>query len=93
MRKKNSGHIFRLTLLATAMWGVALTTLVVLAGPGSVPSGDGIFGPPIAVPRTVNVASSTAPKPANLIDQPSAEADRKSAGCIECHKGIEDMHA
>ncbi len=91
--RKNSGHIFRLTLLATAVWGVVLTTLVVLAGPGSASSGDGIFGPPIAVPRTVNPAPSTTPKPANLIDQPRADADRKSAGCIECHKGIEDMHA
>ena len=92
MRKKNSGHIFRLTLLATAVWGVALASLVVLAGPGDSPSADGIFGPRIAVPRTPAVAPA-APKPANLVDQSRAAADLKSAGCIECHANIEDMHA
>ena len=93
MSKKNSGRIFRLTLLATAVWGVALTALVVVAGPAATSSSDGIFGPPIAVPRAINVIPSAAPKPANFIDQSRADADRKSAGCIECHANIEDMHA
>ncbi len=92
MRKKNSGHIFRLTLLATAAWGVALASLVVLAEPEAASSADGIFGPRIAAPRS-SVAAPAAPKPANLVDQSRAEADRKSAGCIECHANIEDMHA
>ena len=93
MRKKNSGHIFRLTLLATAVWGVALASLVVLAGPEAPSSADGISGPRIAVPRFLDATSSAAPKPANLVDQSRAAADLKSAGCIECHANIEDMHA
>src|SRR5277367_2963347 len=30
--------------------------------------------------------------PRNLIDQTHAEADAKSAGCLACHHGVEDMH-
>ena len=54
---------------------------------------DAIFGPRIAVPLAPEAAATSAPKPPNWIDQPHADADRKSAGCIECHTGIEDMHA
>ena len=32
------------------------------------------------------------PKP-NWIDQSQAEADKKSAGCLQCHAGVEKMHA
>ena len=30
--------------------------------------------------------------PRNRIDQTRAQADAKSASCMACHKGIEDMH-
>jgi hypothetical protein len=49
-----------------------------------------------SVPKTY----AEEPKPApiklparNAIDQTRAEAHAKSVGCIECHSGIEDMHA
>jgi hypothetical protein len=50
-----------------------------------------VFGPPIAVPRAP--AAVTNAKPRNWVDQTREEAHGKSAGCIECHAGIEDMHA
>jgi hypothetical protein len=49
------------------------------------------YGPEISVP----LKSATAPVaiPArNWIDQTQAEADAKSIGCLECHKGVEPMH-
>jgi hypothetical protein len=56
---------------------------------------EAIFGPPIAVPRDARSAER-APlpaKPTNWIDQSREEAHRKSAGCIECHQGTEEMHS
>jgi hypothetical protein len=51
----------------------------------------GITGPSTAAGES---APAGAERPApNLIDQSRAAADKKSAGCIECHTGIEDMHA
>ena len=50
-------------------------------------------GPEISVPK--NLPPDTAhvfPKP-NLIDQSQADADKKSRGCLECHLGVEPMHA
>ncbi len=56
---------------------------------------DIFSGPPIAVPRDARSTDSAppAPKPSNWIDQTREEAHRKSAGCIECHQGTEEMHA
>ncbi len=103
---KNSGHIFRWLMLFAGLWGAGLAALVVFAQP--VPSTppaasatDSISGPPLAIPRNPAVAgpapgasAAAAPAPArNWVDQTHEEALRKSAGCIECHKGIEDMHA
>ncbi len=51
------------------------------------------FGPPISVPRDLPQTSHVLP-PRNSIDQTHEEAMRKSVGCMECHKGIENpsMH-
>ena len=37
-------------------------------------------------------AAHALPKP-NWIDQSQADADKKSRGCLECHIGVEPMHA
>src|SRR5271169_4397445 len=62
---------------------------------GARPPADSLFGPPIAVARDARSADEALPsrRPANWIDQSPEEARRKSAGCLECHRGIEDMHA
>src|SRR5258706_15748395 len=50
-------------------------------------------GPEISVPKNPpSDIAHTSPKP-NWIDQPQAEADKKSRGCLECHTGSESMHA
>ena len=80
--------------LGVALWGVAFSALV---GFGQREPAerrapvDPVFGPPIAVPRAP--AAVTNAKPRNWVDQTREEAHGKSAGCIECHAGIEDMHA
>jgi hypothetical protein len=57
-----------------------------ITGPSTSASGSGIS-------NLKSEISNSAPPPPSLIDQTHAEAARKSAGCIECHAGIEDMHA
>ena len=94
----DSGYIFRWALLATASWGVALTALAVLAGPGSAidaprTPAEIVSGPPTSALPPDHPPVGSSPKATNEIDQSRAEAHRKSAGCIECHEGIEDMHA
>jgi len=90
---KTPGFSPRLVAALGALGFVAVS-LAETAGPGSAPP-PGLFGPPIAVPR--GARSSEAPPPAprasNWVDQSPAEAHRKSAGCMECHSGIEEMHA
>jgi hypothetical protein len=51
------------------------------------------FGPPISVPHDLPAPGED--KPHNWIDQTRAEAHLKSAGCLECHKGVDEhsMHA
>jgi hypothetical protein len=50
-------------------------------------------GPEISVPKNPPPDSTPAlPKP-NWIDQSQADADKKSRGCLECHAGVEPMHA
>lgn len=48
------------------------------------------FGPSTSVTNIAAVGKST--KRANLIDQTIAQAHAKSAGCIECHKGVKELH-
>ena len=49
------------------------------------------MGPMISVSTEVRSSRATLPK-RNWIDQTVAEADSKSAGCLECHQGVEPMH-
>jgi hypothetical protein len=87
-------RLFGWSVAITGLWGTAFCVLTIFAQPGSealLPSIDSLQGPPISVPRTP--PPPVAPKPANSIDQSRDEAHRKSAGCIDCHGGIEDMHA
>ena len=80
--------------VGVALWGVAFSALV---GFGQREPAerrapvDPVYGPPIAVPREPAVVTNA--KPRNWVDQTREEAHGKSAGCIECHAGIEDMHA
>src|ERR1700739_4561170 len=49
------------------------------------------YGPPICVPLRSTTSRVSIP-PRNWIDQTQAEADAKSLGCLECHKGVEPRH-
>jgi hypothetical protein len=50
------------------------------------------YGPPTSVPVTESTVAPVALPPRNWIDQTRAQADAKSAGCLQCHHGIEPMH-
>jgi hypothetical protein len=52
---------------------------------------DFVFGPSVSVPRQLPTAQ-TQRAHRNRVDQTPEEAMAKSRGCLECHKGIEDMH-
>jgi hypothetical protein len=71
---------------------VGLIVGTLIAFPPRIPAEETGSGPAISVPRELprNPAHSL-PEP-NWIDQPQAEADRKSRGCLECHAGVEPMH-
>jgi len=77
--------------------GFAVCSLAQSVGPGAADTGPpaGVFGPPIAVPRGARSSDAPlpAPKAANWVDQSAADAHRKSAGCLECHQGTEEMHS
>ncbi|MDB6170544.1 MAG: hypothetical protein JWM88_3408 [Verrucomicrobia bacterium] len=91
----NSGRIFGWAMPLVAAWGVGVVALVMLGQQESSPAvspADSIAGPAIAVPRAVSPAESSS-QPRTLADQTREDAQRKSAGCVECHQGIEDMHA
>lgn len=95
--QKNPGLAPRLIAGVCAL-GFAVCTFAEPPGPPPADSsapGDTLFGPPIAVPRSARSteAALPAPRPPNWVDQSRAEAHRKSAGCLECHQGIEEMHA
>ncbi|MDP9253426.1 MAG: hypothetical protein M3O66_00555, partial [Verrucomicrobiota bacterium] len=51
------------------------------------------YGPPTAISPAVSVTRRVSPPPRNWIDQTQAQADAKSAGCNQCHSGVEPMHA
>jgi hypothetical protein len=77
---------------------VALGFVACALAETAIPSTDspaGLFGPSIAVPRTARSSEAALPaaRPANWVDQSPADARRKSAGCMECHSGIEEMHS
>jgi hypothetical protein len=89
-----SHSYFRWSLVGISVWSAGLGALVLFGQTApSKPAGqlDALNGPPIAIDRTP--AAPAPAKPTNWTDQSREEAHRKSAGCIECHKGIEEMHA
>jgi hypothetical protein len=74
----------RLAALAFAGW-LAADVVVFAQSDGS--------GPDISVPKNPpSDAAHALPKP-NWVDQSQLDADKKSIGCPECHKGSEPMHA
>ncbi|HEY6229215.1 MAG TPA: hypothetical protein VI282_19010, partial [Verrucomicrobiae bacterium] len=50
-------------------------------------------GPEISVPRDVPSDHTRAMPERNRVDQTREEAAKKSAGCLQCHTGIESMHS
>jgi hypothetical protein len=54
---------------------------------------DAASGPEISVPKDLPRSSAHTPPKPNWIDQTLDDVNRKSRGCIECHAGIEPMHA
>src|SRR5580692_2087401 len=73
--------MFSLFRTAHFVFPVLLLTLTVARAQ------DAGFGPQISVSRDLPPTAEV--KPHNLIDQTWAEARVKSAGCLECHKGID----
>src|SRR5258708_4427131 len=75
-------------------WAARIAGVVLLlSGLVGLAAEDAGFGPPISVER--GLAQAVSAKPRNRIDQTLAEAHAKSAGCLECHQGIDEhtMHA
>ncbi len=64
------------------------TTVVLETGPKS---GDGM-GPAISVSPAFGRGGRRGLPARNWVDQTKGEADAKSAGCMECHQGVEPMH-
>jgi len=81
---KTNLHLTNGQLAALAFW-LAFNISLFAQSDGS--------GPEISVPKNLLPDSAHAlPKP-NWIDQSQADADKKSRGCLECHAGVEPMHA
>ena len=73
--------------------GIFAVALVFASGALAAESADDVFGPAISVPR--DTLESGQVKERNRIDQTLEAAHLKSAGCMECHKGIDEhtMHS
>src|SRR5471030_2234024 len=82
--KAKSPLTMRLAALAFAGWLAANLSLLAQS--------DG-SGPPISVPKNLPPDLAHALPQPNWIDQSQLEADKKSRGCLECHAGVEPMHA
>ncbi len=78
-----------LTLIFFAL--VLVGTLSFTRAENNLPTGTG-YGPPTAGALPSPATNTRALPPHNWIDQTKAEANLKSRGCVECHKGIEEMH-
>lgn len=97
----------RLALALAVGWSLAVFTLLVTTPSAeaerllaaTTPALDphaahGITGPATSASGISNLKSEISnPATPSLIDQSHAAAAQKSAGCVECHTGIEDMHA
>ena len=53
---------------------------------------DSGYGPETSVPVERPMTAPVTLPPRNWIDQTQAQADAKSIGCMECHRGVEPMH-
>ncbi|HEV2095186.1 MAG TPA: hypothetical protein VGQ82_01660, partial [Chthoniobacterales bacterium] len=62
-----------------------------LLGAQDMPPATG-YGPPVAIGPGSSVDRPAALPRRNLIDQTQAQAEAKSAGCLQCHAGVEPMH-
>jgi hypothetical protein len=82
--KTKSPLTMGLAALAIAGWLVADLSLLAQS--------DG-SGPEISVPKILPPDLAHALPQPNWIDQSQAAADLKSRGCLECHAGVEPMHA
>ncbi len=66
--------------------------LLLLTSPAFAQSPTG-YGPPTSVSPNASITRAAARPPRNWIDQTQAEADAKSDGCLQCHRGVEPMHS
>ncbi len=62
---------------------------MMLPATAALAANDTGYGPPISVPR--EFPRSAADFKRSLVDQTWEDARRKSAGCLECHKGIDTL--
>src|SRR5439155_4130337 len=65
------------------------TGLAIATEPAPLSSG---LGPAISGPIDPAIHRTALPA-RNWIDQTQATADAKSAGCLQCHQGVEPMHS
>jgi hypothetical protein len=72
---------------------VVWVVLVMLPAEIGLAAEDSAYGPEISVPREIKQPNEARLHSRNRIDQTVHEAFLKSRGCLECHKGIEEMHA
>ena len=70
---------------------LALALVLNAHGQGNEPTSG--YGPPTAITPEASITKPAARPRQNWIDQSQAQADAKSAGCNQCHNGIEPMHA
>ena len=68
-----------------------LLLLLLLPASLSAQSSTG-YGPPTSVSPNEHVTRPVSRPPRNWIDQTAADAEAKSSGCLQCHKGVEPMH-
>src|SRR6185503_1293117 len=71
----------------------SLRCVLALCAASTFAATDDGYGPAISVPREVSQSGSAIER--SLVDQTWDDVRHKTAGCIECHKGIENpsMHA
>ena len=82
-------------LVARETWMLPVALALWALGSIFLEADDTGFGPPISVPRDLVKSAPHRFPPRDLIDQTPDEAMRKSGGCLECHRGIDQptMHA
>jgi len=68
-----------------------LSFLLLIASPANAQSSA--YGPPTAVSPNESITHPAARPSRNWIDQTQSQAEAKSAGCNQCHAGLEPMHA